>query len=411
MPELLAPAGNIDKLKFALHYGADAVYIGASQFSLRSRADNFSFEDLVTASELVHKATKKLYMAVNIYFQENDIEALPEFLDQIKAIKPDALIMSDMGAISYARKHFPDIDIHLSTQANATNSESVSFYRDIGIKRIVLARELSFDEIKRIRDKVQDIELETFVHGAMCIAYSGRCLISNYLTNPVISPSDKESRKIKGARIANKGDCSQSCRWYFKLVEENGPSLSAEEIDGGTYIMSSKDLCMVNHINEMINAGIDSFKIEGRVKSLYYVANTTRIYRHAIDTKDEQNPEYKKIWNEELDKISHREYCTGFFLPSKESLMPASPAPKTDCRFIAIVVDVDNGIVQCRAYNKVSMGDNITAIGRGIKSVTDFNFILLNDQMKEVDYVGHGVDFFLKTSALLEPMDILRIDV
>lgn len=299
-PELLAPAGNIEKLKIAFAYGADAVYLGGENFSLRAGAGNFPLQDIERGIHIAHSLDKKLYVAVNIFAHNRDLRELPDFLLSLEKIGVDGVIVADPGIISMARSVAPSLSLHLSTQANCTNSESVRFWESQGLKRIILARELSLKEIREIRENV-GLHLEAFVHGAMCVSYSGRCLLSSFLTG----------------RHANLGDCSHPCRWEYYLVEQKRPGeyYPVIEEDRGTYILNANDMCMIEYIPQLIAAGIDSFKIEGRMKSVHYVATVVKAYREAIDSYLEapDNWECKREWMEELKKVSHRKYSTGFY--------------------------------------------------------------------------------------------------
>ena len=301
-PELLAPAGNLDKLKIAFLYGADAVYIGGEEFSLRVAADNFSMEEIREGVEFAHERGKKVYLTANIIPHNDDIGEYGEFLSEAVKTGIDAVIVSDLGLFSITREIAPDLEIHISTQANNVNFESAKMWHKLGAKRVVLARELSFKEIAKIRENTPcELELEAFVHGAMCISYSGRCLLSNYMTN----------------RDSNLGACSHPCRWNYYLMEEKRPGeyMPVYENERGTFIYNSKDLCMIEHIDDLIKSGINSFKIEGRVKTEYYLATVVKTYRDAIDAYFE-NPDgwkFKQEWLDELLKVSHRGYTTGFY--------------------------------------------------------------------------------------------------
>ncbi len=300
--ELLAPAGDMEKLKFALHYGADAVYLGGESFGLRTASRNFSVEALQEALTYAHDRDNKIYLTLNIIPHNEDLDSLYSYLEELKGLPLDGLILSDPGTLMAAREVLPDIPVHLSTQANTTNKGSALFWHKQGVKRIVLARELSLAEIREIREKTPEtLELEAFIHGAMCISYSGRCLLSNYMAG----------------RDANQGACAHPCRWKYALVEEKRPGeyLPIEEDARGTYIYNSKDLCMIGHLPDLIAAGLGSLKIEGRVKSAYYVATVVRAYRAAIDAyyRDPENYVFNPLWQEEVDKASHREFTTGFY--------------------------------------------------------------------------------------------------
>lgn len=300
--ELLSPAGDFERLKLALKFGADAVYLGGENFGMRSNPDNFNAQQLADAAELVHSMDKKIYLTCNTLPRNNEIDILPSFLKYAQQIGIDALIIADIGVMQMAKKYAPDVDIHMSTQVGIVNYQTANALYELGAKRIVTARELSLDEIRVIRDKTpDDLEIEVFVHGAMCMSFSGRCILSDYMVG----------------RDPNRGDCAQPCRWKYSLVEEKRPGqyFPINQEKDGTYIFNSRDLCMIEHIPELVAAGVDSFKIEGRAKSEYYTAVVTYAYRNAIDAylKD-PSPDFKvPDWIlDEMDKMSHREYTTGF---------------------------------------------------------------------------------------------------
>ncbi len=301
-PELLAPAGSLSKLKIAITYGADAVYVGGEEFSLRVAAENFSVEDLKEGVRFAHERGKKVYLTANIIPHNEDIDEYAEFLREYLTAGFDAVIVSDLGMFQLTREVAPELEIHISTQANNVNYKSAETWYKMGAKRVILAREMSLDEIAEIRRRTPDgPELEAFVHGAMCISYSGRCLLSNYMTN----------------RDSNQGACSHPCRWKYNLVEETRPGeyMPVFENERGTFIYNSKDLCMIDHIDKLVECGLDSFKIEGRVKTEYYLATIVKVYREAIDTYFENPKDFKPnpCWLEEIKKVSHRDYTTGFF--------------------------------------------------------------------------------------------------
>lgn len=301
-PEILSPCGDMECLDSALSFGADAVYLAGHIFGMRTASKNFSYEELKLAADKVHKFNKKIYLTVNTLPRNSEIEEIPEFLKKAEDASIDAFIIADLGVLELAKKYAPSVDIHISTQGGIVNYESANAFYKLGAKRVVLARELSLKEIKEIREKIpDDLEIECFVHGAMCVSFSGRCLISSFMTG----------------RDANRGDCAQPCRWKYHLFEENreGQFFPVEETDKGTYLYNSRDLCMIEHIDDLIDAGISSFKIEGRAKSSYYTAVTTNAYRHAVDEyiKDPENYKLPDWIKEELEKISHREYNTGFY--------------------------------------------------------------------------------------------------
>ena len=274
--ELLSPAGSLEKLRFAAEYGADAVYAGAPSFSLRNKAETITLDEFEQGLGYLHRRNKKLYLAANIFFRNEDLKPFESYLREAVPLGFDGIILSDLGMIAFVRETYPELDVHVSTQANTTNKAAAKQYQRLGVKRIVLARELTLNEIREIRDAV-DLELEAFVHGAMCISYSGRCLLSNYFSGEL-------SRK-PGLREANRGDCTQVCRWEFALTEQSRPgeSFPIEQDEFGTAILSSRDLNMAAHLVDLIDAGVSSFKIEGRMKSAWYAAATARVYRHALD--------------------------------------------------------------------------------------------------------------------------------
>ena len=306
--ELLLPAGNIEKLDYAINYGADAIYMGMVDFSLRTmrKGDVITADNLKKAIDLAHSYSKKVYMTLNIYAYDEDLKNLHQNLEVIKDAHPDALIVSDFGILNIIKKELSDIDIHISTQTNTLNSEAVKFWKDFGATRVILARELSIKQIAEIRKNVHDIELEVFVHGAQCVSLSGRCLLSDYMTH--------------GERKANHGGCSQPCRWKYKLLEETRPGeyYEIEETSRGTHILSTKDLALINYIPKLIEAGVDSFKIEGRTKSLYYVSAVAKAYRKAIDAYYNNEPVNEEEMFNQLLKIGNRGYTTGFYLDEQD---------------------------------------------------------------------------------------------
>lgn len=343
--ELLAPVGNMEKLKTALYFGADAVYLAGKSHGLRAFAGNFDYEELKIASELIHSKGKKMYVTVNIVAHNADFDGLEEYLKYLYEIGTDAIIVSDIGIITLARKVVPNLDIHVSTQANVTNMHSALFFANLGCKRIVLARELSLEEIKQIRAVLpEEVELESFVHGAMCISYSGRCLLSNYLRG----------------RDSNKGACVQACRWAYQIKEINSDeNFPIQEDDRGTYILNSKDLCLIEHLKELQEAGIVSLKIEGRMKSSYYVANVVNAYRRALDNINDTN--FAKEMFEETQKSSHRQYTTGFYFnknEEREHLKESMPIQSHD--FVAIVIeDAKDNKVLVEERNMFKVGDEL----------------------------------------------------
>jgi putative protease len=351
-PEILAPAGNLDKLKTAVNFGADAVYLGGSKLNLRAFADNFEGDELVQGIKYAHDRGRKVYVALNVFPHNEDLEGLEDYLRELYALKVDAIIVSDPGIIMTAREVVPELELHLSTQANNVNHKSALFWHKQGIKRIVLARELSLKQIKEIRAILpEECELEAFVHGSMCMAYSGRCLLSNYMTG----------------RDANRGACAQPCRYKYHLVEEKrqGEYYPIYEDENGTYIMNSKDLCMVEYIPELVESGIVSFKIEGRMKSSFYAAATTKAYREALDSYWSNPKEYKfnPNWLENLQRVSHRRYHTGFYFGEAKQVHESS-AYIRDYDIVGTVkeYDADTGRAVIEQRNRVFQGDKVSIL-------------------------------------------------
>lgn len=347
-PEILSPAGNLEKLKTAIDFGADAVYLGGSKLNLRAFADNFTNEDLKEGIKYAHDRGKKVYVTMNVFPHNEDLEGLEEYLTELYNVGADALIVSDPGIIMTAREVVPNLELHLSTQANNVNHRSGVFWYKQGIKRIVLARELSMKEIEEMRRKLPtDCEIEAFVHGSMCMAYSGRCLLSNFLTG----------------RDANRGACAQPCRYKYYLTEEKRPGeyYQVMEDDKGSYIMNSKDLCMIEYIPQLVSAGITSFKIEGRMKSAFYVAVITKAYREALDAywKDPENYVFDKKLLEDVDKVSHRQYYTGFYFndPNKQVYENSSYIRNYDIVGVVKSYDDETKTATIEQRNKAFEGD------------------------------------------------------
>ncbi|NLK44079.1 MAG: U32 family peptidase [Tissierellia bacterium] len=354
--ELLAPAGDLEKLKMAISYGADGVYLGGDSFGLRKASKNFSLEEIEEGIKFAHERGKKVYVTLNIVPHDEDMEGLEEYVTRLYEMKVDAVIVSDLGMMSVISRTVPDLPIHISTQASITNYETIMFYYNLGVRRVVLARELSLKQIESLTSKLpKDMEIETFVHGAMCISYSGRCLLSSYMTG----------------RDANRGDCAHPCRYKYALVEEKRPGeyFPVYEDDQGTFIMNSKDLCMIEHIPELIKAGIKSFKIEGRVKSSYYVATVIRAYRMAIDEyyKNPDKYEFNKKWLEEIKKASHRDFTTGFYFgrPKEEAQVYTSSSYIRGYDFVGLVLDYDEEtkIATVEQRNRMFVGEEIEVFG------------------------------------------------
>ncbi len=391
MVELLAPAGTFLKLKTAFKFGADAVYFAGKKFGLRAFAGNFEDDEIEKAVNYAHSLNKKVYITVNILAHEADFDGLKEYIEYLDKIGVDAVIVADVGIIKLIRDVAPNLDIHVSTQANVTNSYSAKFFQDMGVKRIVLARELSIEEIKKIHEAVPDIELEAFVHGAMCISYSGRCLLSNYFTG----------------RDSNRGACVQACRWEYTITEKSrqGQQFPIEEDERGTYILNSKDLCMIKHLKELEEAGVCSFKIEGRMKSEYYVACTVNAYRRAINGED--------VDISELEKSSHRLFTTGFYFGEKDKECFTSSSPVQTHEFMALVLeDAKDGYVKIEQRNRFKVGDTLEVLSpdenfnKKIK-VTEIKNLKgeLIDDAKKVQEV-----LYLRTELDLKEGDILRAE-
>lgn len=356
--ELLAPAGDLEKLKMAINYGADAVYLGGESFGLRKASKNFTMDKISEGVSFAHERGKKIYVTLNIIPHGKDMDGLEEYVTELYNVGVDAVIVSDPGMFSIIRKTVPELEIHISTQGSVTNAETINFWYNLGASRVVLARELSLEEIGEMRSKISDdMDIETFVHGAMCMSYSGRCLLSNYMTG----------------RDANQGDCSHACRYKYHLVEEKRPGefFPVYEDEEGTFIMNSKDLCMIPHIPDLIKAGINSFKIEGRVKSSYYVATVIRSYRMALDAyyKDPENYVFKEEWLDEIKKASHRDFTTGFYFgkPTEEAQVYESSSYIRGYDFVGMVLDYDEEtkIATIEQRNRIFVGDEVEVFGPG----------------------------------------------
>ncbi|MDF2546512.1 MAG: peptidase [Anaerosolibacter sp.] len=402
--ELLAPAGDLEKLKMAFIYGADAVYIGGQTFGLRASARNFSFEDMAEGIKFAHERGKKVYVTLNIIPHNEDLQELPGYLQKLNDLGIDALILSDPGTLMYVKQYAPDLEIHLSTQANNTNFMSARFWYEQGIRRIILARELSFQEIKETRDNIpQDLELEAFIHGAMCISYSGRCLLSNYMAN----------------RDANRGECAHPCRWQYYLVEEKRPGecMPVFEDENGTYFFNSKDLCMIQYIPELIESGLSSLKIEGRMKSVYYVANIVRIYREAIDQyyKLGSGYQYSPQWLDEIKKASHRDFTTGFYVdkPGPQEQIYGTSAYVREYDFVGLVLDYDEEtqIAVIEQRNRIFQGDELEIIGPNMKQFIQNVGLMWNQNDEAIDVAPHAQQIIkMKMEQPVEKFDILRKD-
>lgn len=345
-PEILSPAGDMECLNSAISFGADAVFLAGSEFGMRTASKNFDKETLKKAVELAHSKGVKIFVTCNTLPRNDEIERLPEFLEYTQDCLVDALIIADMGVLSLAKKYAPNVDIHISTQAGIVNYATANAFYDMGASRVVLARELPLEQIAQIRAKTpKELEIECFVHGAMCVSFSGRCLISSYMTG----------------RDANRGDCAQPCRWKYHLYEENreGQYFPVEENEKGTFLYNSRDLCMIEHIPELVKAGISSFKIEGRAKSAYYVAVTTNAYRHAVNDYMKMGDSFTlKPWiKEELDKISHREYNTGFYFGKEPGQVTSNGGYIRHYDVVAVCKNCNGNIAHITQRNKFLTGD------------------------------------------------------
>ena len=404
--ELLMPAGNIEKLEYAVRYGADAVYLGVVDFSLRAmrKGEIIILENLKSAIDLAHKLGAKAYMTLNIFAFNSDIKHLEECMDIIKDANPDAILVSDFGILRLLRKYMPDTDIHVSTQTNILNYECVKFWQDMGATRVVLARELSILEVAEIKRQVPGMEVECFIHGSQCVSFSGRCLLSDYFTN--------------GERKANSGNCSQPCRWSYKLVEETRPGQYYEinQDDRGSHILSPKDLCLVKHLKEMIDAGVDSFKVEGRTKSLYYVSAVAKTYREAIDEIMKNPDADMEKYFIELQKVGNRGYTTGFALgenkPDSYSYDISKGLAGADFLFefhdkkkyseVVFGSDSSDNLYFVKIKNKIYINDEVEVITPDERFLTKVVEII-DEKGESIDLANTNADVYLKLS--VEPKD------
>ncbi len=400
--ELLAPAGNLEKLKMAILFGADAVYIGGQRFGLRASADNFSLEDMKEGLAFAHERDCKVYVTVNIIPHNEDLVGLPEYIEELNNLGVDAVIVSDPGIFTIVRKAAPDMEIHISTQANNTNYMSAKFWHDLGAKRIVVARELSFEEIKEMAAMTpSELDIEAFIHGAMCISYSGRCLLSNYMTG----------------RDSNKGACSHPCRWKYSLVEEKRPGeyYPVYEDEKGTYIFNSKDLCMIEYIPQLIESGIFSFKIEGRMKSSFYVATVVSAYRKAIDAymSDPENYRFDPEWLVELSKASHREYTTGFYFnktTGADQIYNTSSYIR-EYDFVGMVLEYnkETGIAKIEQRNRMIVGDEIEVVVPKKDYFVQTIEVMKNEEGESIRTAPHAqMIVYMPMKQEVEPYTILR---
>ena len=402
VPELLIPASSLEVLKTAVIFGADAVYIGGEAFGLRAKAKNFSMEDMTEGIQFAHEHNVRVYVTANILAHNGDLPGVEEYFKELKEIGPDALIISDPGVFMIAKRVCPEIEIHISTQANNTNYGTYRFWHELGAKRVVSARELSMKEIKEIRSNIpDDLEIETFVHGAMCISYSGRCLLSNYFTG----------------RDANQGACTHPCRWKYAVMEESRPGeyLPVYENERGTYIFNSKDLCMIGHIPDLIDAGIDSFKIEGRMKTALYVATVARTYRKAIDDYLKDPVLYEKNMPWYLDQISnctYRQFTTGFFYgkPDSEAQIYDSNTYVKEYTYLGIVGGSNaEGLYRIEQRNKFSVGETIEIMKPNGDNIKAKVLRIVNEEGGEQESAPHPKQvLYIDLGVPMEQYDILR---
>lgn len=391
-PELLAPAGDLEKLKTAIQYGADAVYLGGEAFGLRKASKNFSLDQMEKAVNFAKDFNRRLYVTMNIIPHEGDMIGVGDYAKELESIGVDALIVSDPGMFMAIREKAKDIEIHMSTQASITNSQAIKFWRDLGVTRVVLARELSLEEIQEIHTSLGDsIELEAFVHGAMCMSYSGRCLLSNYMTG----------------RDANMGDCAQPCRYKYHLVEETRPGeyFPIEEHPEGSFIMNSKDLCMINHLDDVLKAGVKSLKIEGRVKSSYYLATIVRAYRNVIDSflKNPDHFDFDPYWLEEVKKVSHRDFTTGFYYKEakKDAQVYTDNSYIRGYDFVGLVLDYDpvKKVAKVEQRNRLFPEDTVEIFGPQGHDFQQIVGQMVDEDGKEIEVANRAqMIFYMKVS-------------
>ena len=394
--ELLAPAGNFDRLRFALRYGADAVYCGGKQLGLRSFAENFTMDELRAAAAQCHALGKKLFVTVNAFLKDSDLGFLDEYLDALGESGVDALIVTDPAVIMTAKKRIPHMELHLSTQANTPNSRSAAFWHELGVKRVVLARELSLEEIRELRQNTPDsLELEAFVHGAMCVSYSGRCLLSNFLNG----------------REGNRGACVQPCRWKYELREQgkDGLWMPVEEDGRGTYFLNSRDLNMIAHLRELHEAGVSSFKIEGRMKTVFYVAAVTNAYRMALDGALAGRP-FDPALEAELEKLRHRPYTTGFYFPGAQTEQTTGDDYPQTYDFVAVVLEQGaDGRVLVEQRNRFFLGDRLEALSPGSLGHPLRVLSIEDEAGQSRQSAPHPCErLWLRVDAPLSPGDLLR---
>ncbi len=404
-PELLIPASSLEVLKTAVIFGADAVYIGGEAFGLRAKAKNFSKEEMAEGIAFAHEHGVKVYVTANILAHNEDLSGAKAYFEELRDLKPappDALIISDPGMFTIAKEIWPDVEVHISTQANNTNYETYLFWWRLGAKRVVSARELSLEEIRQIREKIpQEMEIESFVHGAMCISYSGRCLLSNFLTG----------------RDANQGACTHPCRWKYSIVEETRPGeyMPVFENERGTYIFNSKDLCMIEHIPQLVEAGIDSLKIEGRMKTALYVATVARTYRKAIDDYFDSPDRYREnmTWyKEEISKCTYRQFTTGFYFgkPDQNTQIYDNNTYVNEYIYLGIIEEVKDGLARIEQRNKFCVGDQIEIMKPDGKNIAVTVKSMYNDAKEAVESAPHPKQvLWLELSEAPEKYDLLRV--
>lgn len=400
--ELLAPAGDFERLKTAIYFGADAVYFAGKNYGLRAYGTNFDTMSIKETMEYIHSHGKRGYVTLNVYARHDDFAGLKDYVQSLVDAKVDAVIISDLGIFSFVHSNFPDLEIHISTQANTTNMYAAKMWKNLGATRVVLARELDIDEITNISKNNPKLEIEAFVHGAMCISYSGRCLLSNYLTN----------------RDSNHGECVQACRWKYFVIEENRPDekLDLEEDERGTYIFNSKDLCLIDYLDKIIDAGVDSLKIEGRMKSSYYVATVINAYRRALDHLEECKKCNKKYsvpqeLKDELEKASHRKYTTGFmFNDGNVRQNYESSIQEQSSKFMAIVLEKENNKILVEQRNKFAVGDELEILSPSEEFNKKLKIIKMTDEngndLTEAKNVQQKI--WIYTDKNIQVGDILR---
>ena len=397
-PEILAPAGDMECLRNSLEFGADAVYLAGKQFGMRTASKNFDNEELKQAVTLAHSYGSKLYITINTLPRNNEIAVLPDFLMYAQEIGVDAFIIADLGVFELAKKYAPKVERHISTQAGIVNSETATAWYNMGASRVVLAREMTFEDIADIRAKIpKELEIECFVHGAMCVSFSGRCLISSYMTG----------------RDANRGDCAQPCRWKYHLYEENrdGQFFPVEEADGGTYLYNSRDMCMIDYIPDLVKSGISSLKIEGRAKSAYYCAVTTNAYRHALNDYMSMGDSYTlKPWiKEELEKISHREYSTGFYLGGEPGQVTSNGGYIRHYDIVAVCEESDGNISSITQRNKFLVGDTLDVLPPSGIPFTTVCTGLVNRFGESVESAPHAMESLtMTTDREIPPSSVIR---